>query len=217
MMKAVLVWGCGGHAKVIANTLRDLGGSVDAYIVDRDDGCLGPGDAPRYTYRKSRVCRIFNAQVYMGLGDNWIRHIAVQKILASHPDFKFPPIIHPSAVVATSAEIGVGAVVLANSVVGPDARVGDFTIVNSGAIVEHDCEVSAFASLGPNATLGGGSTIGEYTAVGMGALVRNGVQVGAHSVVGMGSVVVSNIGDCQQVVGVPAQIQKIRSVGERYL
>ena len=60
--------------------------------------------------------------------------------------------IHPSAVIAQSAVVEEGAVIMALAVVNPDGVVGRGAIVNTSAAVEHDCAVGAFAHISPSAT-----------------------------------------------------------------
>jgi acetyltransferase EpsM len=47
-------------------------------------------------------------------------------------------LVHATAVLAPSARIGVGTVVMAHAVVNPGGVVGDGAILNTGSIVEHD-------------------------------------------------------------------------------
>ena len=57
------------------------------------------------------------------------------------PMEKFATFIHPSVMVAKSAKIGVGNVILANAVVNCNAIIGNFNTVNSGTLLGHDITI----------------------------------------------------------------------------
>ena len=69
--------------------------------------------------------------------------------------FLMPVLIHPSAVVETSAKIGPGSQILAHSYVGSDAILADGVIVNTGAVVSHDCVIGNRCILTNGALLAG--------------------------------------------------------------
>ena len=56
--------------------------------------------------------------------------------------FILPVLIHPGAMVSSSAEIGCGTVVCAQATVGAGAEIGRGCIISSGATVDRDVKVS---------------------------------------------------------------------------
>ena len=139
----------------------------------------------------------------LGVGDNAERLQLHQWLLAD--GFDAPVIVHPRAVVARSAAVGPGTVVLAGAVINPDARVGQGVIVNTGAIVEHDCEIGDFAHLSPGAALGGNVCVAAGAHLGVGVSVLPGRRVGRNAVVGAGAVVTRDVPEGVVVAGVPAR------------
>lgn len=113
--------------------------------------------------------------------------------------------IHPSAVIARTAEIGYGVIVNPGAVVQPFARVGNHVMIHAGAIVEHECEVSDFANLAPRATLAGHVKVGQCSTVYAGAVIIPGVNVGESCIIGAGAVVLRDVADGITVAGVPAK------------
>jgi len=123
-------------------------------------------------------------------------------------DFGLEPatIMHPTAVVSETAQVGVGAYLGAQAVVNPGARIGENAIINTAAVIEHDCHVGAHAFVAPGAVLCGAAGIGDFSFVGAGATLIPLVQVGAHALVAAGAVVVRDYPeDGARLFGVPAQ------------
>jgi sugar O-acyltransferase (sialic acid O-acetyltransferase NeuD family) len=114
-----------------------------------------------------------------------------------------PPIVHPSAVVSPSAELGEGVFIGQRAVVNARVRLGRGVIVNTGAIVEHDCVIGDFAHLAPGSVLAGTVGVGESTLIGANATVIPGITIGSQSIIGAGAVVIRDAGDDQMIVGVP--------------
>ena len=121
--------------------------------------------------------------------------------------FQIVPAIHTTAVISSSAQIGVGPTIMAGVVVNASAVIGDNVIVNTGAIVEHDCLVGDHAHIATGARLAGGVHVGACAHIGIGAVVRQEIRIGAGAIVGAGAVVVRDVPDRTTVVGVPAKIR----------
>ena len=130
------------------------------------------------------------------------------KLFAAARDlgFTLPPVVHARAIVAGSARLGDGTVVLAGAIVAPGAVLGQNVIVNTGAIVEHDCKVGRAAHLGPLSGIAGDVSVGPGALLGIGAKVIPGVTIGANCTVGAGGVVISDLPPEVVAVGVPARI-----------
>jgi sugar O-acyltransferase (sialic acid O-acetyltransferase NeuD family) len=119
--------------------------------------------------------------------------------------------IHPTAVIARTADLGHGVIVNPGAVVQPFARIGNHVMVHAGVIVEHDCVVSDFVNIAPRATLAGHVRVGKFSTIYTGAVVIPTVKVGEACVVGAGAVVLRDVADGITVAGVPAkEIQRDR-------
>src|SRR5262245_10433608 len=114
-------------------------------------------------------------------------------------------LVHPSAVIAPSAEIEPGCVIFPNVVIGARSRVGTGTIVNRGALIGHHTEIGAWSFLGPGANVAGAIRLGEQVHVGLAAVVRDQITVGGRAVVGAGAVAVADVPADTTVVGIPAK------------
>lgn len=151
----------------------------------------------------------------------------IQKILETMPDIQFilafggvnkrrlaaqrmgkipwATVVHPSAVISTSAQLAEGVFISAQAVVNPGAVVGAHVIINTAAVVEHDVVIGAYTHCCPGSVVGGGARIGEEVLLGLKAGVRDHVTIGDGVTVGMGAAVINNIAARATVVGVPAK------------
>lgn len=215
---SLLVWGSGGHGRVVADLVRVCGYRLAGYV-DADPARVGQAveTGGRVVVSEADFLAAVQgarawggaAGVALGIGDGAARAAALRSI----PGLAAPALVHPSAVVSPSARLGRGTVVLPLAVVHVAAVLGDAVIVNSGAIVEHDCVLDEGVHVSPGASLAGAVRVGAGSWIGAGAVVIQGVKVGRGATVGAGTVVIRDVPDGVTVVGNPARV--IRSSRER--
>jgi UDP-perosamine 4-acetyltransferase len=145
------------------------------------------------------------------LGFGSARGRAAALAAVEHAGLLLPPLVHPTAFVASSAELGSGCQLLPHAHVGPAAKVGRGALVNTAAIVEHDAHVGEAAVLDPGAVIAGRAVIGSEAEVGSGAIVLPDVRIGARAIVGAGAVVTRDVAENITVVGVPARALEVRT------
>lgn len=196
---SLLIYGGGGHGKSIIELIRLIGKYEIAGIVDdalqsgeRILGCevLG-GDTILDVLFLKGLRQAVNA--VGGVGNIGLRVEIFHKL--AQGGFEFPTLIHPSALVESSANLDSGVQVLPQSYVGTDAKVGFGVIINNGAIVSHDCVLGEYASLAPGAILAGGVHIGGSTQIGMGVTINLNVIIGENAQIGNGAVVKDDVPD----------------------
>ncbi|MGY4364306.1 sugar O-acyltransferase (sialic acid O-acetyltransferase NeuD family) [Bradyrhizobium sp. LB1.3] len=197
----LIVLCAGGHARVIIEALLSRG-ICPAAVIDRDAARLGEAvGGVRITGSDDDVVKMAAEEVELanGLGNRASRTdsgLSGRRALFDRfaaLGYRFPMIAHASAVIASDAQLGAGAQVMAGAVIQPAARIGRNALVNTRAVVEHDCIVGNHAHIAPGAVLCGAVSIGESVHVGAGAVVLVGVKVGAGAVVAAGAVVTKDV------------------------
>ena len=214
-MKIVGV-GAGGHAKVVLDIFRAMGGFEVVGLTDAATDSRGRcvfgvpvlgGDEMLPTLRSQGVVGAFVG--VGGVGDNAPRARLYQHLVDL--EFSLPNALHPRAVVAADVVLEDGGVIMAGVVVNPGTRLGHNVILNTGAVVDHDCLIGDHAHLAPGAILSGGVSVGTLAHIGVGAQVIQGVTIGARAVVGAGAAVVRDVPPGAVVAGVPARILRVES------
>ncbi|MEK7790902.1 MAG: acetyltransferase [Deltaproteobacteria bacterium] len=214
-MEQILVFGTGGHAKVVIDIVEKqyhVSGLIDIsppkisslwnypYLgTENDIGSLG----------------IF--QGIIAVGDNGVRQKIAEKIISLVPKFRFITAIHPSAQIGRGVEILPGAVIMAGACINADTRIGAHGIINTRASIDHDCVIEDFVSIAPGVTIGGNVRVGHGSAIGLGASIIHNVSIGAHALIGAGAVVIKDLPEHVVAYGVPCRIIRRRETGDPYL
>ncbi|MFD0588429.1 acetyltransferase [Paenibacillus sp. GCM10027627] len=219
MSKSIVLFGAGGHAKAIIDTVEKEGRHSIAGLLD---GNKPPGQSV-YGYEVlGDDCWLLKHGgsidgAIVAIGDNWTRAAVTEQLLRLYPSLPFSTAIHPSAQIARGARIGAGSVVMAGAVLGSDAEMGGHNVIYPLVNVDHDSRTGPFVSFAPRSVSGGDVRIGAYSAIGIGATLIHGITVGEHSVIGAGATVVSDIPSYTVAYGTPAKPIRTRKQGERYL
>lgn len=200
-MSTLLIFGAGGHGRVVADAALGAGAWSRVIATDRDPrrcrGELLPGVALLPVEEALAAAD----GVHVAIGDAASRRQEAAAMAAK----PLATVIHPRASVSTHAAIGPGCFVAAQAVVAPGARLGRAVIVNHGAVVDHDAQVGDFCHVAPLAALGGGVAIGANVLVGSGASVLPGVRVAGDVTIGAGAAVNRHLGESGRYAGVPAR------------
>jgi sugar O-acyltransferase (sialic acid O-acetyltransferase NeuD family) len=118
----------------------------------------------------------------------------------------FATMVHPSVVIATSAQIGQGTVLCPMSLVSADANIGQLCIINALSSIGHDVQIGAFSTLSAHVDLTGHVSLGASVTVGTGAKLLPRVKVGQGATIGAGSVVYRAVPAGRSVFAAPAKL-----------
>jgi len=203
----ILIIGQGGHSRVVTDIANIKKHHVIGYFDDKFSKMSIQEDifyAP-LSYVPMLDEKMIRAKWMIAIGNNYIRKKIVESIAL--PAERYTYLIHPSAIVSPSAEIGFGTVIMPNAVVNARAKIGRHVIVNTGAIVEHDNIIGDFVHLSPNTTLTGSVEVREGAQIGANATVIPGKTIGQWAVIGAGSTVIHSIPPYMTAVGSPARVK----------
>lgn len=203
-MERLILFGAGGHAKVVLDALL-RGGREVVGLIDDDPAAIGRLvlGLPVLGTRAVLTEEWAGAAIVPALGVNAARTALLDWLRgAPHP---LASAIHPQAVVGAGVSLGGGTFLAAGAVVNPDTQLGEGVIVNTGASIDHDCRIGRAVHIAPGARLCGGVSVGDETLVGTGAMIIPGIHIGARAVIGAGSVVIRDVPDNARIAGNPAR------------
>lgn len=162
-MSQNIIYGAGGHARVIADALKKSGKELIAYFDDADT----ISEIKRIPVVNYSNTSFPDANLIIGVGNNKIR-----KQISEYVDHKFGIIIHPGATIATDAIIGEGSVVLAGAVIQNGVIIGKHVIINANVTIDHDVIINDYSSIYPNSYLGAEAHIGAGATIEAGAVIK---------------------------------------------
>jgi len=204
----LFIYGAGGHAKIVIETIKRQGRHNIVGLLDDD---------PREKGRELLGCQVLGGQeildelqtagvhrCFVAIGNNEARHQKSEDLL--NMGFELVSVIDPTAIILSGVSIGPGTLVLGYSYVGVDVRLGQACILSMNCLVGHDSSLGDYVHLTPGVRFGGNVNIGEESFVGLGAVVLPGVHIGRRVTVGAGAAVTRDLPDGVVAAGVPAEI-----------
>lgn len=205
-MSALLILAAGGHAKVVAETALAAGvASRIAFLDDRPlTPVLGwPVLGPLDQALEPSIQAQFPAAV-VAIGHSATRLRWIERL--QEAGYELPVLIHPTAWISPSVQIGPGSVLFAQAAMQAQSVIGAGAILNTGCSVDHDAQLADGVHICPGARLAGEVQVGTRSWIGIGASVIQQIRIGADVTVGAGAAVVRDLPDGVTAVGVPARI-----------
>lgn len=211
MQQSIVLYGAGGHGKVIADMIEKAGQyTIAGFLDDEKTGAafgypiLGGFNAVSTLPAQGITMAV------VSIGNNAARLDLQDRLMDM--GMNVPVITHPSAQIARGVEMGPGTVIMPGVVIGPDTSIGSGCILNTGATVDHECVLGDGVHLSPGVHLAGGVRIGPLSHMGIGSVAKEGISIGTSTTVGAGSVVITNLPDACIAYGVPAKIRQEKEV-----
>lgn len=201
-MKRLVIFGAGGHGKVVADIASNYYEEILFFVDKVEDSCK----CLEYPVSddKNLMKQYFDdSDFFVAIGNAKIRAEKIRKFLKQ--GVKIATLIHPSAIVGESVTIGKGTVIMAGTILNAECKIGDGCIINTAASVDHDCQISDYVHISVGAHVCGTVMVSENTWIGAGATVSNNVNICADCMIGAGAVVIKNIEEPGTYVGVPAR------------
>jgi len=193
MGKRIYIYGASGHGLVVEDIAKACGYAETIFIDDGNNGY------PCFEEIKENN----NIPVAFGIGSNKIRAKLFKKV--QEAGFEIVTLIHPSAIVLSSAIIKKGTVVMPNVVINSNVSIGKGVILNTSSVIEHECIIEDFVHISPSVSLAGNVKVAEFTHIGIGTSCVQDLSIGKNCIIGAGSVVVKDINNNKKAFGNPCK------------
>jgi sugar O-acyltransferase (sialic acid O-acetyltransferase NeuD family) len=204
MNRNLIVFGVGGHSKVVIDVANLVGCSISNFF---DDNPLTHNIEFNGVKVLGPIINFISGNAFVAIGENKKRKLIVEKV----SNVSWQTLIHPSAIISKNVYIEEGSIIMAGAVIQPGTRIGKHCVINTGACIDHDCIIGDFVHIAPNATLAGGVIVGEGTLIGIGSSIIPNKTIGRWTNVGAGSLVINDQPDNCTTFGVPAKLIKFNN------
>lgn len=140
---------------------------------------------------------------FCAIGNVLRRKKVVENIIAKGG--VFINLIHPTAIISPSVELGIGVAIKSYCVISSDVKIGDFTYLQSSVIMGHDVNIGKYCQINSFSFFAGHVNIGNCVTVNAGAKLIQNVKVEQKAVIGVGSVVLKKVKEGTTIFGMPAK------------
>lgn len=147
--------------------------------------------------------KLFDA-LLIGIGYN---HMSVRRNLYDRFSsyIPFASLMHPSAIIDDSVEIGNGTIIYAGCILDVGVKIGDNVLVNVGGIVAHDTTIGNHCFLSPAVSIAGFVSIGSSSVIGINSTLIDNLNLPSGTQIGGGAVVIRSPEKPGLYVGNPAR------------
>ena len=220
--KKIIIFGAGGHHKVILSELKKLNDFNVLAIIGKE-GNIVKSDAPEnetYSLQElDKLSSLIDSNTYgiVAVGFNYLRQKIVDDVSKNLKNLKWATIISKDSIVSPDVSIDEGSVVVSGSIVNTHTKIGKHCIINTGSCIEHENIFDDYVSCGPKVTTGGNVKIKSSSFIGMRSVIQHKISIGKNTVIGANSFVNSDCGDNMIYYGNPAEFIRKRENDENYL
>ena len=213
ILKKLLILGCGGHGKVVADAAEKTNEYEKISFLDDKIEEITQSK----TNFKEKIIGVISeknlrkfaqefSDTFVGIGDNEIRIKWLKKIEGF--GMKIPNIIHPSAQISKYVDIGYGCFINTNVVIQCNSKISSGCIINTSSSIDHESCIDEGTQISPGVNIAGNVKIGKRSLIGIGSKIIQNISIGDDVIVGAGSLVLENIPNNFKVYGSPAKLIK---------
>ena len=156
-MQNLIIIGAGGLGREVYDLAIDTGAYAVRGFVDANPAAA-PGVAP--VLGTPDAYEIQPGDVFIcAIGNPVVRRKCVEQL--RQRGAQFTRLIHPTAIVSPTAQLGQGCIIKPYATIGSLARVGEHTVVQPHATLEHDVCVGSFCLIGAGSVMQGATTLAD--------------------------------------------------------
>lgn len=211
-MKRLLIMGAGGCGREVMQLAMDINNlehrwdsffflDYDAHILEGKN-CEAKIIANDDTYNIRE-----NDEFSCAVGDSALRRKIIKRMEAKGA--QFISLIHPTAQIAKSAELGESIIIYPYCIVTADSKIGKGCVINAHTSIAHDVVVGEYCTISPNCHIAGGCMIGDNVFMGIGVNIIPSVKIEKDSYICAGSTIMTRVKEGSKMFGCPAK--KIRN------
>lgn len=204
-MKKVIIIGAGGHAAELRDYINHHNNARPADrlevvgFIDDDENNYKHYEFPEPYLGSIKEHPIDKDVFYlMGIANLNYRKPLIEEFETAGA--KFTGLIHPTAIISPTCEIGEGTVVSHNASVGAKAKLGRFNMLNSRCTIGHDTQMGDFNFISPQVAISGNTKIGENNLIGTNSCTIPGMTIGNNNKIAAGMVIYKTVGDGETVI-----------------
>lgn len=139
-----------------------------------------------------------------GIGDSVLREKIINKL--SKKGANFVNLIHPTALISETSQIGKAVVVYPYSSISDNTIIGEGTLVNSHTSIGHDTIIGDYCTISSHCDITGRCVVGRGVFFGSTSNVVPYTKIGDKSYICAGSTVIGKIRSSVKIMGNPAKI-----------
>lgn len=201
MIKKIVFFGTGAVAAELTSYLEDsdwgekCGFEIKGYVTSDEAGIV---NWKNYKYSKPYLGLLDNYTIQpddyfvLALGNNVVKRMLVERIRSFGG--KFTTLIHPTATIAKTAQLGEGNIICPFVMIGPNVIIGDFNHLTSQSIISHDSIVGDY-NFFATALLCGHTVVGDDNYMGIRVTTIPEITIGNRNKLQAGMIVDKNIDD----------------------
>lgn len=200
----VFIFPFGGNAWEAIDCLNDnqeFLGFIDDNITLQGNHPSGATIYPREILAKYPESKLL---AVVGAPDNFRKRKQIIDSL-NLPTKRFTNVIHPSAKISDTAQIGFNNLIMANVIINWQAHLGNHVIILPNTTIHHDVILNNYTWVGSQVSIAGSTEIGENCWIGSGSNLLNNITIGKKTLIGMGSNVLQSFGENKKIVGNPSK------------
>jgi len=207
MKNDILVVGAGGHCRTVLSIISHYRDLNVVGIADRDKENVGEkilDHEVKFSWQDFQT--VYDEGVpyaVISVGNNKERKNLYCKLLEI--GYKVKTLVHPSALIDDSANVGEGSTICMGVKIGPLVTIGDNCIIYTGTIIDHEVSVDKDCFIAPGVCVAGRVMINSGAFLGIGSRIKEKVSIGTDAVIGAGAVVINDVSANYTVAGVPAR------------